>query len=142
MGIFADLQDEQAKQKRQVQALVQGEVFTADAHNYEQQSEQPQSHTVEQNTAHQPAQIVAHVHEQEHEQKLAQEIEQLDLPPSEAIEWLRFQTRHTPKSKLNTTVPAIWKVKLDQIAQRLGVGKYDLLAYIIGEFLDEVPPKP
>lgn len=57
----------------------------------------------------------------------------------DAIEELAFRLRKTPRlAKLNTNVPLAWKDKLDDLAFRHKVGKYDLLTYIVGVFLGEV----
>lgn len=60
-----------------------------------------------------------------------------------AVEELAFQLRRTPQAKINANVPLAWKEKLDELAYRLKVGKYELLTYIVGAFLGEVePPEP
>jgi hypothetical protein len=56
----------------------------------------------------------------------------------EAVEELAFQLRRTQQAKLNANVPVEWKEKLDDLAFRLKVGKYELLTYIVGVFLGEV----
>ena len=59
----------------------------------------------------------------------------------EDVELLAFELRKVRKVKLNTEVPEDWKDKLDTLAHQLKIGKYDLLMYIIGLFLEEVKPE-
>ena len=56
----------------------------------------------------------------------------------DAIEELAFRLRKTPQAKINATIPLGWKDKLDDLAYRLKVGKYDLLTYVVGVLLGEV----
>lgn len=77
------------------------------------------------------------------EQKVTQQTEQMSKTPSiplssEAIEALSFQLRKVNKTKVNAEVPESWKQKLDDIAHQLGVGKYELVMYMIGHCLGEV----
>ncbi|MBZ0280278.1 MAG: hypothetical protein K8L97_06030 [Anaerolineae bacterium] len=72
-------------------------------------------------------------------QKVEQPFEQVSRNlSSEIIENLAFRLRKVSKNKVNTEVPIEWKEKLDDLAHELGVGKYELLMYIIGLFLGEV----
>lgn len=72
-------------------------------------------------------------------QKVERSFEQLSKRlNNDEIEALAFKLRKSPKSKLNTEIPLEWKQKFDDIAYRLGVGKYELLMYIVGAFLGEV----
>jgi hypothetical protein len=123
MGFFSDLQHEQAKQKEMITPSSTGEVIypttTEDAQVPAQNSEPESAHEV----AHEPEQVLT----------LPE-----DLPTTDVVEMLTFSTRRDTKVKVNTEVPEIWKTKLDDIAHQLKVGKYELLAYIIGDFLDEV----
>lgn len=60
----------------------------------------------------------------------------------DAVEELAFSLRKTPQSKLNANVPIAWKDKLDDLAFRLKVGKYELVTYLVGVCIGEVdPPK-
>lgn len=69
-------------------------------------------------------------------QKVEQTFEQLSKHiTTEDIEGLKFRLRKVQKTKVNTEVPVEWKEQLDDLAYRLGVGKYELLMYIIGEYL-------
>ncbi len=60
------------------------------------------------------------------------------LPTAEAIELMSFQLRKTAKVKINTEIDETWKRELEEIAFRLHIGKYQLLEYIVGEFLGKV----
>ena len=63
------------------------------------------------------------------------------MPPyfsQEAVEELAFMLRKRQQAKINATIPIEWKDKLDQLAFRLKVGKYELLTYMVGGFLGEV----
>lgn len=76
-------------------------------------------------------------------QKPEQKVEQLSKGMStsistEDIELLAFELRKVRKVKVNTEVPEVWKDKLDTMAHKLKVGKYDLVMYIIGVHLGEV----
>jgi len=80
---------------------------------------------------------------QNNEHKSAQVNEQTispipNLPSNDDVETLSFSTRKDPKVKVNTEIPIAWKADIDDIAHRLKVGKYELLAYIIGQFLNKV----
>lgn len=73
------------------------------------------------------------------EQKVEQSFEQMSKQlTTEAIEALSFRLRKIQKTKVNTEVPDAWKERLDDLAYRLGVGKYELLLYIIGDYLGEL----
>jgi hypothetical protein len=77
--------------------------------------------------------------EQKSAQKVAQTFEQLSNPlTTEDIEALAFQLRKLQKVKVNAEVPVAWKERMDDLAYQLGVGKYELLMYIIGEYLGEI----
>ncbi|MEZ4672570.1 MAG: hypothetical protein R3E39_32110 [Anaerolineae bacterium] len=84
-------------------------------------------------------------------QKVAHKVEQMSKPLSkgmskplssafsqEAVEELAFMLRKRQQAKINATIPIEWKDKLDQLAFRLKVGKYELLTYMVGVFLGEV----
>ena len=80
--------------------------------------------------------------EQKVEQKPTQKSEQKPLQTSgslrpEDIEMLAFRLRKRQKTKVNAVVPIEWKAKLDDIAHKLRVGKYDLIMYLIAQFLGE-----
>lgn len=61
------------------------------------------------------------------------------LPDAQQIEELSFRLRKVPKIRVNADVPIPWKERLDEKAYALKVGKYELLVYIIGNFLGETP---
>ena len=63
-----------------------------------------------------------------------------NLPSTEEIETFVFQLRKTPKVRANADIPQEWKKRLDDAAHELGVGRYDLLMYIIADFLGELEP--
>ena len=79
-----------------------------------------------------PAYKVAQNNAQTFEHKDAQVSRNLS---TEEIELLAFRLRKDWKTKINTEVPEEWKKELDNLAHRLQVGKYDLLMYIVGQFL-------
>jgi hypothetical protein len=60
------------------------------------------------------------------------------LPDAQTIEEVSFRLRRIPKTRVNADVPVQWKERLDETAHELKVGKYELLVYIIAEFLGEV----
>ena len=124
MGIFAKLHEEEAQQKKRLAEAETEQIF-------------PQA--VELN----PTQHAEHEHEPPLTPEVAHPTEQPvilppTLPTADAVELLTFKTRRSAKVKVNAEVPVAWKSKLDAMAYQLKVGKYELLAYIIGEFLDEV----
>lgn len=137
MGIFTDLQTEQERQRKLLAA-------PAPANNDAPAAEHEHVHDpeTEHDPAHERAQKSAHEVAQKREHPVEQvaplEEKSLALPPTEAVEMLTFRTRHAAKIKVNTEVPRAWKAQLDDISHRLRVGKYELLAYIIASFLDEV----
>jgi hypothetical protein len=57
---------------------------------------------------------------------------------TEDIEDLTYQLRKVQKFRVNADVPLAWKDQLDETAHRLKVGKYELLMYIIGDYLGEI----
>jgi hypothetical protein len=59
-------------------------------------------------------------------------------PTQEAIEFLAFELRKVKKERINADVPEDWKQELDDLAHRLGVGKYELVMYVVGQFLGRV----
>jgi hypothetical protein len=59
---------------------------------------------------------------------------------TDEIEALAFRLRKERKARINADVPAVWKQQLDDLAHALGVGKYDLVMYIIANFLDKAGP--
>lgn len=72
-------------------------------------------------------------------QKTEQTLEQMSKKVStEAVEQLAFRLRKVVKTKVNTEVPMAWKDKIDDLAHELGIGKYELVMYIIGAFLGEI----
>lgn len=56
-------------------------------------------------------------------------------PTTDAVETLAFQLRKIPKVRVNADIPAEWKQQLDDLAYKLKVGKYDLMLYLIAQFL-------
>lgn len=117
MTFFTDLQKESDKQKQQATGAVQ-----------------PETSELAQKSA----------------QKVEQKTEQLSKPlskgmskdvlktlSSDEIEALNFRLRKITKTKINAEVPPEWKQRLDDMAYQLGVGKYELVMYIIGRFLGE-----
>lgn len=62
------------------------------------------------------------------------------LPAMEAVEELAFKLRKIQKVRINGDVPPAWKKRLDDLAHELGIGKYELVMYIVGRFLGEVEP--
>lgn len=121
-GIFSDLQAIEEDQKRMIKAPGE-QIFPQSA----QEPEQEPAHEREHESTQEPAQP------HEHEVVLPDQ-----LPTTDDVEELTFQTRRDPKIKVNTEVPERWKARLDDIAHQLKVGKYELVAYIIGQFLGEV----
>jgi hypothetical protein len=128
--LFSDLQAESEKQKQVVQQQP-----TSPIKKYTKQLERKSTvkKTVH-NHEQQPAQNV--------EQGIAQTNEQVSiimskLPDSEEIELMNFRLRKVGKVKVNTEVPEEWKQLLDDVGHRLHVGKYELLLYIIAQFLDK-----
>ena len=61
-----------------------------------------------------------------------------NLPTAEEVEELTFRLRKFPKVRINGDVPDEWKKRLDDLAHELGVGKYDLVTYVVAKFLGEV----
>jgi hypothetical protein len=65
---------------------------------------------------------------------------QVNLPQTETIEDWAYRLRKVSKVRVNADVPREWKERLDDLAHRLKVGKYELMLYVIGEFLGEGQP--
>ena len=59
------------------------------------------------------------------------------FPSVDEVEALAFQLRKETKARINADVPQAWKKRLDDLAHELGVGKYELVMYIIAQFLGE-----
>ena len=59
------------------------------------------------------------------------------LPSTEEVEDLSYTLRKIPKIRVNADVPPDWKDQLDEIAYQLRVGKYELMLYVIGQFLGQ-----
>lgn len=89
--------------------------------------------------------------EKEPTQKVTQSSKRLSKPLSkglsksssqnvstDVIETLAFQLRKHPKFRVNADIPKEWKDELDDMAYRLKVGKYDLMTYIIAQFLGKL----
>lgn len=60
---------------------------------------------------------------------------------TEDIEQLNFELRKVSKVRVNADVPHEWKKLIDDLAHELGVGKYELLMYVIGLYLGKVKRK-
>ena len=124
MTIFSDLQKESQKQK---------EVITKQQIDIPGKPAKKQSSTGL--SKNKPTGKIA----QNNAQKVEQVYEQLSKTLSaEVVEELAFGLRKGQKAKVNTEIPLAWKVELDDLAHRLKVGKYDLLMFVIGEFLGKV----
>lgn len=63
------------------------------------------------------------------------------LPSTNDIEALYFSLRKEQKSRINADVPQEWKRELDTIANELEVGKYELILYVIAQFLGKTKQK-
>lgn len=57
---------------------------------------------------------------------------------TQSVEDMSYQLRRVLKNKVSAEIPEEWKKKLDGIAIDLGVGRYELLTFVIGLFLGEV----
>jgi len=57
---------------------------------------------------------------------------------TDLIETLAFQLRKHPKFRVNADIPKEWKDELDDMAYKLKVGKYDLMTYIVAQFLGKL----
>ena len=87
---------------------------------------------------------------QKNEQNIAQNVEQVSKPllnplserlskaSQEEVEEVSFKLRKVQKVKFNTELPIEWKVALDNLAHRKGVGKYELGTFLIGLALGEI----
>ncbi len=60
---------------------------------------------------------------------------------AEDIETMTFELRKERKTKVNTVIVDAWKEEIDRLAFQLKVGKYELLEFIIGSFLEKVKRK-
>src|SRR3972149_1275493 len=56
------------------------------------------------------------------------------LPTREEIQEFSFRLRDELKVKVQAEVPHQWQKELEQMAQRLDVGKLELYRFILGEF--------
>ncbi len=54
------------------------------------------------------------------------------------VELLDFELRKVRKFRVNADIPEDWKEELDSLAFKLKVGKYELLTFVIGQFLGKV----
>src|SRR6266849_3029115 len=63
-----------------------------------------------------------------------------DQPSTEDIEDLAYRLRKDNKVRVNADVPREWKDRLDDLAHRLKVGKYELMLYVIAKFFEEEQP--
>src|SRR6185503_759416 len=57
---------------------------------------------------------------------------------TEQVEDLDYSLRKIAKVRVNADVPLEWKDRLDDLAYKLKVGKYELMLYVIASFLGEV----
>jgi hypothetical protein len=57
------------------------------------------------------------------------------------VELLDFQLRKVHKFRVNADIPEEWKEELDTLGFKLKVGKYELVTFIIGQFLGKVKIK-
>ena len=57
---------------------------------------------------------------------------------TDAVELLDFELRKVRKFRVNADIPGDWKEELDSLAFRLRVGKYELLTFVVGQFLGKV----
>ena len=62
-------------------------------------------------------------------------------PTTEAIEQLNFELRKIPKVRVNADIPPEWKDKLDDLAHKLRVGKYEFMLYLIALAIGKVQAK-
>lgn len=62
-------------------------------------------------------------------------------PTTEAIEQLSFELRKTAKVRVNADIPQEWKDKLDDLAHKLRVGKYEFMLYLIALAIGKVQAK-
>ena len=115
-GVFDQLQAEQEKQQKDVKKDVPPKIKKSSAQKSEHKSEQKSEHKIA--------------------QKDDQLLERVSiLPDGEKIEELSFRLRREKKVKVSTNIPESWKKDLDRLSAELGVGKYDLLLFIISTFL-------
>ena len=63
------------------------------------------------------------------------------LPTTIEIEDLTYSLRRDHKTRVNADIPDKWKEELDDTAHLLKVGKYELLLFVIAEFLGKVNRK-
>lgn len=116
-NIFGELQAEKEKQQ---------EIIKKDTSLVER--EKPVAQKTERKVEHKGEHIVA--------QKSAHPSKRVSiLPDGEKIEELSFRLRREKKVKVSTNIPESWKKDLDRLSAELGVGKYDLLLFIISAFL-------
>lgn len=57
------------------------------------------------------------------------------------VERLGFELRKIHKFRVNADIPEEWKEELDALTFKLKVGKYELLTFVIGQFLGKVEIK-
>jgi len=132
--IFTKLLDEQEKQQKQV----------SEVKAREQNKELAPQDNLAQKDAQQSEQVSKPLSKDKSPQSKVQERpreNKISLPSAEAIETMAFQLRKTRKTKVNTEIAEEWKEELDEITFQLKVGKYELLEYIIGSFLEKVGEK-
>ncbi len=132
--IFTKLLDEQEKQQKQV----------SEVKAREQNQELAPQDNLAQKDAQQSEQVSKPLSKDKSPRSRVQERpreNKISLPSAEAIETMAFQLRKTRKTKVNTEIAEEWKEELDAITFQLKVGKYELLEYIIGSFLEKVGEK-
>jgi hypothetical protein len=62
-------------------------------------------------------------------------------PSTDQIEQLSFELRKVRKFRVNADIPQAWKDELDDLAHELRVGKYELMTFVVGEWLGTVKRK-
>lgn len=61
-----------------------------------------------------------------------------EKPSLQTVEELSFRVRKEPMVRVSADIPEKWKKQLDLEAVKLGIKKYDLLKYIVAQYLGEV----
>lgn len=61
-----------------------------------------------------------------------------NLPTADDVERMVFEYRKADKTRFNGDVPQEWKEELDAYADRIDVGKYNMIMYAVGKFLGKL----
>lgn len=61
-----------------------------------------------------------------------------NLPTADDVERMVFEFRKADKTRFNGDIPQEWKDEIDAYADRIGVGKYNMLMYAVGKFLGKL----